>query len=63
MKDKKDKFTPCSAIREKCIDCCGGQMVEVRECKIKDCSLWGFRMGKNPNRTGKGGRKDWIKGK
>ena len=34
-------------------------MAEVRECKMEDCSLWGFRMGKNPNRTGKGGRKDW----
>lgn len=36
------------AIREKCLDCCVGQHSEVRNCQIKECSLWHFRMGKNP---------------
>lgn len=55
------KLTPVKAIRAKCLDCCAGQMAEVRECKIEDCPLYGFRMGKNPNRKGKGGREDWKK--
>lgn len=33
------------AIREKCIDCCGGLRVEVRKCSAKKCPLWPFRMG------------------
>lgn len=34
------------AIRLKCIDCCGGNMAEVRKCPAEKCSLWRFRMGK-----------------
>jgi hypothetical protein len=41
--------TPLKAIREKCLDCCGYQYSEVRECHITDCPLWIYRMGKNPN--------------
>ena len=29
------KLTPMRAIRKKCLDCCVGQIVEVRECKVK----------------------------
>lgn len=35
-------------MREKCLDCCGGQHSEVRLCHITDCPLWPYRMGKNP---------------
>lgn len=35
-------------IREKCLDCCAGQHSEVRLCQISNCSLWPYRMGKNP---------------
>jgi hypothetical protein len=47
---KKDptKKTVLRAIREKCLDCCAGSHSEVRHCHLKDCSLWPFRMGKNP---------------
>jgi hypothetical protein len=31
------------AIREKCIDCCGGDWSEVRKCTAMSCSLWLFR--------------------
>lgn len=48
-------LTPVKAIRAKCIDCCGGSSFEVKECPIKDCSLYHYRLGKNPNRAGKGG--------
>jgi hypothetical protein len=35
------------AIREKCIDCCGGMVAEVRRCRMVDCALWPYRMGTN----------------
>lgn len=42
-------MTPMQAIRAKCIDCCCGQVYEVKLCTAKDCPLFAFRMGKNPN--------------
>lgn len=42
------KLTPMKAIRKKCLDCCSGQHTEVRECTIKNCPLWGYRMGHRP---------------
>lgn len=42
------KKSVLKAIREKCLDCCGGQYAEVRRCHITDCALWSYRMGKNP---------------
>ncbi len=50
-------FTPVKAIREKCLECSAGQAKEVRECLIHDCSLYPFRLGKNPNRKGIGNLK------
>lgn len=41
-------LTPIQAIRAKCIDCSCGILKEVRECPIKDCPLWPYRMGKRP---------------
>lgn len=35
------------AIREKCLDCCAGQIAEVRACEAVKCPLWPFRIGKN----------------
>jgi hypothetical protein len=35
-------------IREKCMDCCCGQAVEVRKCTATGCELWPYRMGSNP---------------
>lgn len=49
--DSKSKKSPLKAIREKCLDCCGNQYSEVRECHITDCPLWQYRMGKNPFHT------------
>ena len=46
--------TPIKAIRAKCLDCSGGHPSEVKNCVILDCSLYPFRMGKNPNRKGIG---------
>lgn len=40
--------TPISAIRAKCLDCCGGSPSEARKCTALDCALWPMRMGVNP---------------
>lgn len=44
MTIKKD-LTRSRAIREKCIDCMGGQRQEVRLCIDYECPLWPFRLG------------------
>lgn len=41
-------LTPMKAIRKKCLDCSGGELKQVRECPIKTCTLWPYRMGKRP---------------
>lgn len=47
-------MTPLKAIRSKCLDCTCGQSREVRLCSCTDCSLYPFRLGKNPARAGVG---------
>lgn len=47
-------MTPIKSIRKCCLECSGGSAKEVRECKITDCPLYSFRLGKNPNRKGIG---------
>lgn len=37
-----------AVMREKCLDCTGGAVKEVRLCHIHSCPLWPFRMGSNP---------------
>lgn len=49
--------TPVKAIRAKCLDCSGFQPSEVRNCEITECQLFPYRMGKNPNRVGRGNSK------
>jgi hypothetical protein len=38
------------AIRENCIDCCGGSQAEVRRCRLVTCPFWPYRMSSNPFR-------------
>lgn len=45
------RLTRAKAIRQKCIDCCGGVHKEVKDCQIKDCPLWRYRMGKEEKGT------------
>lgn len=45
------KRTPLKAIRAKCLDCCCGQFVEVRECTISECPLYEYRMGHRPKNS------------
>ena len=42
--------SPLKAIRAKCFDCCGGKYNEIRKCSAKNCPLYTYRFGKNPNR-------------
>lgn len=39
---------PLKAIRAKCLDCCCGQVSEVRQCVAKTCPLWALRTGHRP---------------
>jgi hypothetical protein len=41
-------MSPMEAIRRKCLDCCVGQIVEVRLCEAVSCPLWPFRAGRHP---------------
>ena len=41
-------LTPIKAIRAKCVDCCCGNMAEVRHCPVTHCTLYPYRMGKRP---------------
>lgn len=41
-----ERIGRAKAIRLKCIDCCCGNMAEVRKCPAEHCPLWRFRMGK-----------------
>ena len=43
--------TPMRAIRAKCLDCSAGSSDEVKNCTVKTCPLYGYRRGKNPNRS------------
>ena len=43
--------TPIKAIRKKCLDCTCGQLVEIRECPVINCSLYPYRMGRRPDQA------------
>lgn len=42
------KLTPLKAIRKKCLDCCNGQVKEIRLCTIKKCALYEYKNGHRP---------------
>ena len=41
---------PVTAIRARCLNCCGGEVGAVRTCLLNECSLWPFRFGCDPYR-------------
>jgi len=53
--------TPLKAIKAKCLDCSCYSPKEVKECVIKECSLYPYRVGKNPNRKGIGNKNPFTK--
>lgn len=42
------RLTPMKAIRLKCLDCCAGQVAEVRRCTVEKCPLFCYRLGHRP---------------
>lgn len=40
----KEYLTPLQAIRKKCLECSNGQKNEIKECLIKTCPLYDFRI-------------------
>lgn len=38
------------AVKFKCLDCSANQRDEVKYCPCTNCTLWPFRLGKNPYR-------------
>ena len=42
------------AVRAKCLDCCCYQVAEVKACTATRCELWPYRMGRDPNPSGRG---------
>ena len=51
MKKTSKILTPIKAIRKKCLDCTNGQYDEIRNCSVKKCALYPYRMGKRPNQA------------
>jgi hypothetical protein len=49
-----DGATAVGMIKRRCIDCSGGSVADAKTCRATDCSLWPFRLGRNPNRAGQG---------
>ena len=39
---------PLKAVRAKCLDCCAGQVKEIRLCPLTQCALCPYRMGRRP---------------
>lgn len=44
------KSTILKAIKENCIECMGGQASEVKLCELEKCTLYKYRMGKDPDK-------------
>ena len=44
----KELKTPLKAIRTHCLECSCGSSLEVKECVIKSCALYPYRLGKRP---------------
>ena len=42
------RISPLKAIRLKCLDCTGGEVLQIKTCPAIDCPLWKFRLGIHP---------------
>lgn len=43
----KKRLSPLKAIRCWCLECCGYQFEETKDCQGDDCPLYKFRFGRN----------------
>ena len=47
-REETETLTRSRAIRLKCYDCSGGNSAEIRNCVIRNCPLYPFRLGSVP---------------
>ena len=45
-----DTLTPMKACRQRCLDCCGGSVSDVKRCDRTGCALHVYRMGNRASR-------------
>lgn len=45
LNSETKRRTRAKAIRAKCLDCCCDYAPAVRNCSIKNCPLWIYRLG------------------
>ena len=50
------KLNILKAIRQQCVECMGGQLGEIPLCTAPKCSLFPYRMGKDPEPNQNKGR-------
>lgn len=51
MRPMERVLTPIKAIRAKCLECSCGDRAEVRNCVIKSCALYPYRLGHRPKQA------------
>ena len=44
-------LTPIKAIRAKCMDCSNNQYAEIKNCIVKNCPLYPYRLGHRPKKN------------
>ena len=49
-KEVSENTNVLRAIKLKCLDCSTYNINEIKECPVKNCPLFPFRLGKNPFR-------------
>ena len=49
-KEVSENTNVLRAIKLKCLDCSTYNINEIKECPVKECPLYPFRLGKNPFR-------------
>lgn len=54
MGAKEARLSPTQATRARILDCCGGQLIGVREYSAASCHLWPYRFGRKPEKEEKG---------
>ena len=52
-REVSENTNPMRAIKLKCLDCSTYNTNEIKECIVKKCPLYPFRLGKNPFRKKK----------
>ena len=52
-REVSENTNPLRAIKLKCLDCSMFNTNEIKECPVKKCPLYPFRLGKNPFRKKK----------